>query len=317
MKKRYQESSFSTIEDSEDPLEALARRGAQQLLQAALEAEVNEYLHRGRYKRGEEKIGYRNGYLPERTITLGSGSLKIKAPRVSDEAEGKRFESGIVKPYQKRSQTVSELFPKLFIEGLATRDFEPALRSLLGSESALSPSTISRLNQKFKDEYESWKKQSLSERRIVYMYADGIYLAAGIGDEKACLLVAIGVDQSGVKHLLAVEEGYRESKDSWVEVLRELKNRGMNAPALAIGDGALGFWAAMREVFPLTKQQLCWLHKMRNILDKLPKKEHAEAVQRLRAIQRASGRNAAEKLARKLITDWRKPYPQSCVESGR
>jgi transposase-like protein len=165
----------------------------------------NEYLHRSRYKRGEEKIGYRNGYLPERTITLGSGSLKIKAPRVSDEAQGKHFESGIVKPYQNRSQTVSELFPKLFIEGLATRDFEPALRSLLGSESSLSPSTISRLNQKFKDEYESWKKQSLSERRIVYMYADGIYLAAGIGDEKACLLVAIGVDQSGVKHLLAVD----------------------------------------------------------------------------------------------------------------
>jgi len=145
---------------------------------------------------------------------------------------------------------------------------------------------------------------------------DGIYLAAGIGDEKACLLIVIGVDQAGVKHFLALGEGYRESKESWLGVLRDLKARGMNAPALAIGDGALGFWAALRELFPLTRQQLCWLHKMRNILNKLPKKEHPEAVQRLRAIQRASSRSAAEKLARLLIADWRKIYVEAaaCLE---
>lgn len=145
------------------------------------------------------------------------------------------------------------------------------MRSLLGSESALSPSTVSRLNQQFKEEYEAWCKRSLSDSKIVYLYADGIYLAAGIGDEKACLLIVIGVDQAGVKHFLALGEGYRESKESWLGVLRDLRNRVMNAPSLAIGDGALGFWAALRELFPMTRQQLCWLHKMRNILDKLPK----------------------------------------------
>ena len=316
MNKPYQDSSFSTNECGGDPLEALARQGARQMLQAALEAEVAEHLQRQRYERGEAARGYRNGYLPERTLTLGSGAVAVKVPRVSDEPAGERFQSKLVKPYQKRSQTVEELFPKLFIEGLATRDFEPALRALLGSESALSPSTVSRLNQQFKAEYEVWCKQSLADSKIVYFYADGIYLAAGIGEEKACLLIVIGVDQAGVKHFLAIGEGYRESKESWLEVLRGLRDRGMNAPALAIGDGALGFWAALKELFPLTKQQLCWLHKMRNILAKLPRKEHPEAVQRLRAIQRASSRSAAEKLARLLIADWRKVFVEAaaCLE---
>ena len=316
MNKPYQDSTFSTNECGGDPLEALARQGARQMLQAALEAEVAEHLQRQRYERGEAARGYRNGYLPERTLTLGSGAVAVKVPRVSDEPAGERFQSKLVKPYQKRSQTVEELFPKLFIEGLATRDFEPALRSLLGAESALSPSTVSRLNQQFKAEYEAWCKRSLAESKIVYFYADGIYLAAGLGDEKACLLIVIGVDQAGVKHFLAIGEGYRESKESWLGVLRDLRDRGMNAPALAIGDGALGFWAALTELFPMTKQQLCWLHKMRNILDKLPKKEHPEAVQRLRAIQRASGRSAAERLARLLIADWRKVFVEAaaCLE---
>lgn len=318
MNKPYQDSTFSTNEIGSDPLEALARQGARQMLQAALEAEVTDYLQRPRYERGEaaEHRGYRNGYLPERTLTLGSGTVAVKVPRVSDEPPGERFQSKLVKPYQKRSQTVEELFPKLFIEGLATRDFEPALRALLGTESALSPSTVSRLNQQFKAEYATWCKRSLSEAKIVYLYADGIYLAAGIGDEKACLLIVIGVDQAGVKHFLALGEGYRESKESWLGVLRSLKERGLNMPALAIGDGALGFWAALKELFPMTTQQLCWLHKMRNILDKLPKKEHPEAVQRLRAIQRASSRSAAEKLARLLIADWRKAYVEAaaCLE---
>ena len=315
MNKTYQDSTFSATETGADPLEALARQGARQMLQAALEAEVSEYLQRPRYERAEgvENKGYRNGYLPERKLTLGSGAVAVKVPRVSDEPAGERFQSQLVKPYQKRSQTVDELFPKLFIEGLATRDFEPALRSLLGAESALSPSTVSRLNQQFKVEYEVWGQRRLEESKIVYLYADGIYLSAGIGDEKACLLIVIGVDQAGVKHFLALGEGYRESKEGWMEVLGGLKKRGMNAPALAIGDGALGFWSALREVFPLTKQQLCWLHKMRNILNKLPKKEHPEAIERLRAIQRASGRVAAERLARLLVADWRKIFVEAAI----
>jgi transposase-like protein len=262
MSKPYQDSTFSTTETAADPLEALARQGARQMLQA-LEAEVAEHLQRTRYQRGDTPRGYRNGYLPERALTLGSGAVSVKVPRVSDEPDGERFESKLVKPCQKRSQTVEALFPKLFIEGLATRDFEPALCALLGTESALSPSTVSRLNQQFKAEYEAWGKCRLAETKFVYLYADGISLAAGIGDEKACLLIVPGVDTDGRKHFLALGEGYRESKESWLGVLRDLRDRGMNAPALAIGDGALGFWAALGELFPLTKQRLYWLHKTR------------------------------------------------------
>ncbi|MBP6823279.1 MAG: IS256 family transposase [Acidobacteria bacterium] len=308
MKQAYQESPLVTTEAVVDPLESLARLGAQRMLQAALEEEVESYLQRARYQRKGVAQGYRSGYLPERAIILGSGAVSLKVPRVSDEPSGEKFQSRLVKPYQKRSQAVDALFPRLFIEGLATRDFEPALRALLGAEAALSPSTVSRLNQQFKEEYAGWLQRQLTET-FVYVYADGLYVAAGVGDEKACLLIVIGVDTSGRKHFLALQEGYRESKESWLGVLRDLQRRGLQAPALAIGDGALGFWAALGEVFPLTKQQLCWLHKMRNLLDKLPKKEHGEAVQRLRALQRASSRGAAEKLGRQLIADWRKPYP--------
>jgi putative transposase len=304
MTQAYQEPLWLTTETAADPLESLARLGAQRMLQCALEEEVEAYLQRKRYERKDGTAGYRSGYLPERTLTLGSGSVPIKVPRVSAEPAGQKFQSKLVKPYQKRSQTLDTLFPQLFIEGLATRDFEPALRSLLGAEAALSPSTVSRLNQQFKEEFAAWQTRAITET-FVYVYADGLYLAAGIGDEKACLLIVLGVDTSGRKHFLGLREGYRESKESWLAVLHDLQARGLNMPALAIGDGALGFWAALREVFPLTKEQLCWLHKTRNLLDQLPKKEHAEAVQRLRAIQRASSRSAAEKLARQLIVSQR------------
>lgn len=317
MEKVYTESTFSTKEVKADPLEALARQGAQQMLQAALENEVTEYLQRQRYGRSADFKGYRNGYLPERSLTLGGGAVQVKVPRVVQEPPGERFQSGLVKPYQKRSQTVSELFPKLFIEGLATRDFEPALRSLLGAETALSPSTVSRLNQHFKEEFAVWNARRLEAEKFVYLFVDGIWLAAGIGDERACLLIVIGVDQSGRKQFLALQAGYRESKESWLGLLQDLKKRGLNAPALAIGDGALGFWAALPEAFPLTKQQLCWLHKTRNLLNQLPKSEHPEATQRLRAIQRADARNVAEKLARQLIADWRNPYPAAAANLER
>lgn len=191
------------------------------------------------------------------------------------------FESKLVKPYQRRSRSVTEVFPKLFLEGLATRDFEPALRSLLGAEASLSPSTVSRLNQEFKGEYEAWAKSSLAGVTIGYVWVDGIYLKAGIGRERACLLVMIVADTTGQKHLLALTEGYRESKESWLDLLRAFKARGLNEPALAVGDGALGFWAAAGEVWGWTKQQRCWLHKARNVLDKLPERERDAAVRAL------------------------------------
>lgn len=301
-----------------DPLEAIARRAAQQMIQAALEHEVEEYLGRHRYQRsssGDEEAefrGYRNGYSQERSLTLGSGSIEVRQPRVRNTpAHREPFESQIIAPYQKRSRTVSELFPKLFVEGLATRDFEPALRCLLGDESALSPSTISRLNQKFKAEYDEWRTTQLINQRFVYIWADGIYVKAGVGAENACVLVVVGVAGDGTKHFLALEEGYRESKESWLGVLRSLRDRGMNAPALAVADGALGFWAALPEVWSETKGQRCWFHKAGNILDKLPHRERAEAAKRLRAIYMAEDRATAERLLRVLAREWQSMYAKA------
>jgi putative transposase len=306
---------FSTSSTQDDPIEALVRQGARAMLQAALEAEVNDYLQRQPHQRTNPDAdfrGYRNGSAKEPNLTFGSGTIKVKAPRVSQTPENQQpFASQILKPYQRRSQSLSQVFPNLFIEGLATRDFEPALRCLLGSEAALSPSTISRLNAQFKQEYEDWQKSNLASLPIVYVWVDGIYLKAGLGDERACLLVVLGVDVSGRKHLLALEEGYRESKESWLGVLRRLKVRGMNEPAVAVGDGALGFWAAASEVWRSTKQQRCWLHKVRNVLDKLPKRERAEAVKSLRAIYLSTTKEEARQKVMGLAKSWRGMYDKA------
>ena len=313
MTKIYNQHDLFVLSEREpDVLEALVRKAAQQMLQVALESEVAEFLERARYQHSpsaEKFRGYRNGYAQERKLSIGSGTIKVQVPRVSDVPEAQEpFESQLIKPYQKRSRTLTEVFPQLFIEGLATRDFEPALRSLLGAEAALSPSTISRMNAKFKADYEDWRTKRLDSLPIVYVWADGVYLAAGIGDERACLLVVVGVDASGRKHFLAMEEGYRESKESWLSLLRDLQARGMNEPAVAIADGGLGFWAALPEVWRQTKEQLCWLHKIRNILDKLPLKERDEAAKCLRAIYLSRNRVGAERMAKGLAAQWSKHY---------
>lgn len=295
-------------------LEALARNAAQQMIQAALETEVTEFLQRLRYEKAgpEELRGYRNGHHQERVVSTTVGPLQVKVPRVSDNPQP--FVSQLVQPYKRRSAGLDSLFPKLFVEGLATRDFEPALRFLVGAQAPLSPSSISRLNQQFQAEFTAWQRRDLSRVKIVYLWADGIYLKAGIADEKRCLLVIIGVDVTGCKHLLTLREGFRESGASWFEALSDLRRRGLNEPALAIADGGLGFWAAWPKVWGQTKEQLCWLHKMRNILDKLPKREQAEAVLRLRAIYSASNRETAEKLAQALLQDWRQAGYYQAVE---
>jgi putative transposase len=286
-------------------LESYIRNAAQKMIQAALELEVEEFLQRSRYEKTAKKEfrGYRNGHHRPRVVSTTVGGLEVRVPRISDQTEP--FQSQLVKPYKRRSEGLDCLFPKLFVEGLATRDFEPSLRFLVGAEAPLSPSSISRLNKQFKEEYEAWAKRDLSQLKIAYVWADGIYLKAGISDEKRCLLVIIGVDMSGRKHLLTMREGFRESTESWSEALMDLKKRGMNEPAIAVADGGLGFWAALPKVWPQTKKQLCWLHKMRNILDKLPKREQAEAVLRLRAIYSAGSRETAERLAKELIEDWK------------
>ncbi len=311
MQKEYTENLFfdkEIIEENELPqfnLEAMVRNAAQRMIQGVLDLEVDEFLQRLKYDKTEVDnfTGYRNGYHREREVATAVGGIKVRVPRVSDNAEP--FQSKLVKKYKRRSQGLDYLFPNLFVEGLATRDFEPALRFLVGENAPLSPSSISRLNKKFKDEYESWAKRDLTSLKIAYMWADGIYLKAGIADEKRCLLVIIGVDMSGKKHLLTMKEGFRESAESWSEALTDLKKRGMNEPALAVADGGLGFWAALPKVWRETKEQTCWLHKMRNILDKLPKREQPEAVVRLRGIYSASSREVAERLANELQSEWK------------
>jgi len=320
MKKEYTENLFfdkEIIEENEQPrfnLEAMVRNAAQRMIQGVLDLEVDEFLQRLKYDKTEADnfTGYRNGYHRERTVATAVGGLKVRVPRVSDSSQV--YQSQLVKPYKRRSEGLDCLFPNLFVEGLATRDFEPALRFLVGENAPLSPSSISRLNKKFKDEYEEWQKRDLSNLKIAYIWADGIYLKAGMADEKRCLLVIIGVDMSGKKHLLAMREGFRESAESWSEALTDLKKRGLNEPALAVADGGLGFWAALPKVWRQTKEQTCWLHKMRNILDKLPKREQSEAVLRLRAIYSASSREVAEKLANELLGDWKKPGYYQAVE---
>lgn len=314
--KGYNEDRFFDKEIGEEngvlgefSLEAAVRGAAQRMIQGALEAEVTEFLQRlpgEKSDNGEGFRGYRNGYHKARQVSTAVGALTVRQPRVSDVPEDAgEYRSKLIRPYKRRSEGLDLLFPKLFIEGLSTRDFEPSLRVLIGEEAPLSPSSISRLNKQFKDEFGEWKARRLDDVEIVYVWADGVYLKAGISDEKLCVLVVIGADRTGKKHLLALEEGYRESKDSWLDLLRGLKARGMNEPALAIADGALGFWAALPEVWQQTKEQLCWLHKTRNILDKLPKREHKEATERIRAVHLAEEKEAAQRLADKLTGEWK------------
>jgi putative transposase len=289
----------------QDRLEVLAREGARQMLTRALSEEVDAYLGRGRYERTGEHRGYRNGAMP-RKLTLGAGTIELAVPRVRDVPPGAEpFESRIVRKYQRRSDTIDATFMNLFVEGLATRDFEPALRLLVGQDAPLSPSTISRLTRQFKEQYEAFDRQDLSMHTFVYIWADGIYLKAGLGTEKACLLVLIGADTAGVKHLIALREGYRESAESWGDLIRDCRKRGLNEPACWIADGALGLWAAVNEQSRNSAQQRCTNHKTMNVIDKLPLKERPTWMPRVRAIWQADSEKAARRLHGAVVHDLR------------
>lgn len=289
----------------QDHVEELARAGAREMLMAALNEEVDAYLGRDRYKRAEMFRGYRNGTTPRR-LTLGSGTVELDQPRVRDVPRGQEpFESQILRKYQRRSDTIDETFMKLFIEGLATRDFEPALRLLMGEKAPLSASVISRLTHRFRATYEAFEQQDLSVFRFVYIWADGIYLKAGLGTEKACLMMLIGADTEGKKHLIALREGYRESAESWGELLKDCRRRGLNEPACWVADGALGLWAAVNEHCPRSAQQRCTNHKTMNVIDKLPTSERPEYTKRLRAVWQADSKKAARRLVEKLAADLR------------
>jgi transposase-like protein len=279
-------------------LESLVREGARKMLQAVLEEEVDEFLGRRRYQRTQDHRGYRNGHLPKRTIGVGMGAVEIKLPRVSDvppEVSPDGFHSEIVAKYQRRSRTQARLLARLYLEGLASGDFEPVFRALVGETAALSPTSILRLKEEWQQEYQVWKKRPL-RGHYVYLYADGFYLKAGPERDKTAVLVVLGVDEQGHKELLAMDEGYRESTASWSEVLRSLKERGVtDAPLLAIGDGALGLWAALDDVFPTTRHQRCWNHRALNVVDKLPKRLQPEIRKDLHALAEAPTRQECER----------------------
>jgi putative transposase len=300
---------LKVIRDSDDrdpttqvpTLDELARQGAYRMLMQALEEEVQAYLDR-HPERDEDgkRLVVRNGKGQGRTITCGAGTFEVKAPRVNDKrvdesGDRKRFMSRILPPYMRRSPKVAEVLPILYLRGLSTGDFKEALPVLLGEDAAgLSATNIARLTSVWEQEYREFRTRSLEGMNYVYVWADGIHFRVRLEDDRLCTLVLIGVKADGTKDLIAIQDGYRESTESWKEVLRELKTRGMNAPALAIGDGALGFWGALADVFPQTLEQRDWCHKIANVLDKLPKRSQPKAKQMLRDIMYADTREQAE-----------------------
>ena len=277
-------------QDLSKSLDEIARQGAKRMLMEALQLEVADYVDKHRDERDEDgkAMVVRNGKAKTRKVTLGAGTIEVEAPRVNDKREGEQFSSDILPPYLRKSANVETLLPILYLKGLSTGDFKTALTSILGEGvSGLSPASIVNLKKSWEAEFELWKKRLINSR-YVYVWADGVNVKVRLGeDKKLCLLVIMGVNLEGEKELIAVEPGYRESTEAWSILLRDLKARGLQAPLLGIGDGALGFWKALRSVYPSTREQRCWVHKIANVLDKLPKRLQAKAKELLQEIMYA------------------------------
>jgi transposase-like protein len=296
-------------------LDELAREGARRMIADALQLEVEVYTQRLRHLRDANghALVVRNGKARPRRISLGAGVIEIEAPRVNDRRSGHRFTSKILPPYMRRSPRLNEALPVLYLRGLSTGDFEEALSALLGAEGAgFSPATITRLTSIWQEERESWRKRPLAGKEYIYVWADGVYFDVRLGEDKqlACL-VLVGVLPDGTKEVIALEDGYRESTESWLSLLRDLKRRGMPAPKLATGDGALGFWAALRQVYPETQEQRCWVHKIANVLDKLPKRMQPRAKDLLHEIMRAPDRHSALEEIERFSQEYQAKYPKA------
>ncbi len=302
-------------------LDGLAREGARRMLAVALELEVEAYLAKHAGARDERGLALvvRNGKARARKVTVGSGTVEVQAPRVHDRRAGRKFTSRILPPWMRRSPKVNEVIPLLYLRGLSTGDFREALPALLGeAASGLSPANISRQIGVWEAEIAAWRTRDLSDVDYVYVWADGIHVNVRLGEQdRLCLLVLIGARPDGTKELIAVEDGYRESTESWAHVLRDLKRRGMRAPALATGDGALGFWAAVGDVWPETREQRCWVHRMANVLDKLPKRLQGQAKATLREIMNAPTREDAEKGIERFEADYGAKYPKAITSLRR
>jgi len=302
-------------------LDDLAREGARRMIAAALEAEVDEYVSSftGEVDEGNRRLVVRNGRGKERRVTVGSGTLPIQAPRVNDRrvdeetGERRRFSSAILPRYARRSPRVTDVLPVLYLRGLSSGDFAPALRELLGEDaSGLSASSISRLTEAWRSEHQAFKRRRLDFCRYAYLFCDGVHVSVRLGEDKRlCLLVIIGVREDGRKELLAVEDGYRESTDSWAEVLRDLKARAINEPKLVTGDGALGLWGALRDVFPHAREQRCWVHKIANVLDALPKRVQPRAKGMLHEAMEAPTRAQAGRAIEAFVAEFEPKWPKA------
>ena len=295
-------------------LDDLAREGARRMIVAALELEVDQYIQQLRHLRDElgRAMVVRNGHAQQRTIQLGGGPVKVRAPRVNDRRPDQRFTSDILPPYMRRSPRLEEALPVLYLLGLSTGDFSEALEALLGPEAAgFSATTITRLLKVWQEDYQAWRKRSLEGKEYVYVWADGVYFNIRLEDDRLACLVIVGVLPDGRKEVIALEDGYRESTESWASLLRDLKRRGMTAPILAVGDGNLGFWAALRQVYPETQQQRCWKHKLVNVLDKLPKRLQAKAKDMLHEIMYAPDRQSALEEVTRFSEEYGARYPKA------
>jgi putative transposase len=309
----------------DDPITDILRQGARQLLTAALEAEIDIFLQQYREEKDQDGCQrvVRNGYHTEREIQTGLGQIGVRAPRARDRRSTPpedriRFNSAILPPYLRRTKSIETLLPWLYLKGISTGDFAEPLAALLGKDApGLSPATISRLKSVWQEDYRQWQQRDLSQKHYVYIWADGIYCNVRM-DDKQCLLVIIGATKDGHKELVAIEGGVRESEQSWLEVLLDLKRRGLKTPpALGIGDGALGFWKALAKAYDTTRWQRCWVHKTANVLNKLPKGLQAKAKAKLQQIWMASTKVEAVKSFDTFIQTYEAKYPQATACLGK
>ena len=296
-------------------LDELCRLAARQMLASALLAERRAYLdaHSDLVDEAGHRLVVANGYAQGREVMTGAGMVEVKAPRVDDRREGEHYRSVILPAYMRKSPKVTEVLPVMYLRGLSTGDFAPALAEFFGSSAGLSASTVQRLTESWQAEHEDWSTRDLSGVDYVYWWADGVHFNVRLEEDRLCCLVIVGVRPDGSKELVALADGYRESKESWAALLRSLRDRGLAGPVLAVGDGALGFWAAIRDVFPATKEQRCWVHKTANTLDALPKRLHPQAKAAIQAIYNAPSRTEAL-TATKAFADAFSGFPKATAK---
>jgi putative transposase len=303
-------------------LDEIVRDGARAMLAAALRAEVAAYIdaHLGEVDANGYRLVVRNGYHQPREVVTAAGAVGVRAPRVNDKrvdrdsGERQRFSSAILPAWARKSPQVAEVLPLLYLHGLSSSDFGPALEQFLGSAAGLSAATITRLTAQWQDDAEAFTKRSLTDTDYVYVWVDGIHLKVRLDQDKVCLLVMIGVRADGAKELVALSDGFRESSQSWADLLRSCRRRGMTAPVLAVGDGALGFWKALREVFPDTREQRCWFHVSSNVLAALPKSAHPGAKAALAEIYNAEDKDHAQKAVKAFEADYGAKWPKAVAK---